>query len=60
MENSPENATRTTSVPPVDSEGLIREFVGHWGLMARAWGINSTMGELFALLYITGTGLDGR
>jgi DNA-binding transcriptional regulator GbsR (MarR family) len=22
--------------------------------MARAWGINSTMGELFALLYITG------
>jgi DNA-binding transcriptional regulator GbsR (MarR family) len=23
--------------------------------MARSWGINSTMGELFALLYITGT-----
>jgi DNA-binding transcriptional regulator GbsR (MarR family) len=23
-------------------------------MMARAWGINSTMGELFALLYITG------
>src|SRR5277367_5814666 len=23
--------------------------------MARTWGINSTMGELFALLYITGT-----
>ena len=38
-----------------DSERLIEEFVGHWGLMARAWGINSTMGELFALLYITGT-----
>ena len=38
-----------------DAERLIEEFVGHWGLMARAWGINSTMGELFALLYITGT-----
>jgi DNA-binding transcriptional regulator GbsR (MarR family) len=38
-----------------DSEHLIREFVAHWGLMARTWGINSTMGELFALLYITGT-----
>jgi HTH-type transcriptional regulator, glycine betaine synthesis regulator len=38
-----------------DSQDLIQEFVGHWGLMARAWGINSTMGELFALLYITGT-----
>lgn len=32
---------------------LIRRFVEHWGMMARAWGINATMGELFALLYIT-------
>jgi DNA-binding transcriptional regulator GbsR (MarR family) len=37
------------------SGNLIREFVEHWGMMARAWGINPTMGELFALLYITGT-----
>src|SRR3954469_14684006 len=34
---------------------LVRQFVEHWGVMARSWGINSTMGELFALLYITGT-----
>jgi DNA-binding transcriptional regulator GbsR (MarR family) len=34
---------------------LIKDFVAHWGLMARTWGINSSMGELFALLYITGT-----
>lgn len=34
---------------------LIRQFVEHWGVMARSWGINATMGELFALLYITGT-----
>jgi DNA-binding transcriptional regulator GbsR (MarR family) len=34
---------------------IIRRFVEHWGMMARSWGINSTMGELFALLYITGT-----
>lgn len=41
--------------PPVPPESdLIREFVEHWGMMARAWGINATMGELFALLYITG------
>jgi DNA-binding transcriptional regulator GbsR (MarR family) len=33
----------------------VRDFVEHWGLMARSWGINPTMGELFALLYITGT-----
>ncbi|WP_422930727.1 GbsR/MarR family transcriptional regulator [Singulisphaera sp. PoT] len=37
------------------SDGLIREFVEHWGMMARSWGINATMGELFALLYISGT-----
>ena len=37
-----------------DAEQLIKQFVEHWGLMARTWGINSTMGELFALLYITG------
>jgi DNA-binding transcriptional regulator GbsR (MarR family) len=34
---------------------LIRRFVEHWGVMARAWGINASMGELFALLYVTGT-----
>jgi HTH-type transcriptional regulator, glycine betaine synthesis regulator len=37
------------------SSTVIRAFVEHWGMMARAWGINATMGELFALLYITGT-----
>jgi DNA-binding transcriptional regulator GbsR (MarR family) len=37
------------------TDELIRQFVEHWGMMARAWGINPTMGELFALLYITGT-----
>ncbi|MFO0908915.1 MAG: transcriptional regulator [Isosphaeraceae bacterium] len=52
--------------PPTDGNGapapgtltrdqIIRRFVEHWGMMARSWGINSTMGELFALLYITGT-----
>ncbi|HEY2158985.1 MAG TPA: transcriptional regulator [Isosphaeraceae bacterium] len=33
----------------------IRRFVEHLGVMARAWGINASMGELFALLYVTGT-----
>src|SRR3954451_17144427 len=43
----------TTSEPVKDD--VVRQFVEHWGLMARSWGINATMGELFALLYITGT-----
>ncbi|WP_435016717.1 GbsR/MarR family transcriptional regulator [Tundrisphaera sp. TA3] len=33
---------------------LVRQFVEHWGVMARSWGINASMGEMFALLYITG------
>src|SRR3954454_6365047 len=37
------------------SRELIRQFVEHWGMMARSWGINPTMGELFALLYISGS-----
>ena len=41
--------------PSSPSEEIVRRFVEHWGMMARSWGINSTMGELFALLYITGT-----
>src|SRR5262245_27427034 len=35
-------------------DAVIRQFVEHWGVMARSWGINATMGELFALLYVTG------
>jgi DNA-binding transcriptional regulator GbsR (MarR family) len=37
------------------TETVVRQFVEHWGMMARAWGINPTMGELFAVLYITDT-----
>jgi HTH-type transcriptional regulator, glycine betaine synthesis regulator len=54
-EKSPGQAIQETTEASPDPERLIEEFVGHWGLMARAWGINATMGELFALLYITGT-----
>lgn len=48
--------SRTPNQSPADTEpdALVRRFVEHWGMMAREWGINSTMGELFALLYITG------
>ena len=43
--------------PPIigPSDEIVRQFVEHWGMMARSWGINATMGELFALLYITGS-----
>src|SRR4051812_5146034 len=29
-------------------------FIARWAEMARTWGINLTMGEIFAFLYVTG------
>jgi DNA-binding transcriptional regulator GbsR (MarR family) len=55
MEDSLDTPSHDMPEPSSHSERLKREFVAHWGLMARTWGINSSMGELFALLYITGT-----
>jgi DNA-binding transcriptional regulator GbsR (MarR family) len=52
-EEPPESPDPASPIEP-RSEELIRQFVEHWGVMARSWGINATMGELFALLYITG------
>ena len=44
------------SRPPLEltESSVVRRFVEHWGGMSRLWGINATMGELFALLYLTG------
>ncbi|MCC6445616.1 MAG: transcriptional regulator [Armatimonadetes bacterium] len=33
------------------------KFILHWGEMAGLWGINKTMGQVHALLYISGTAL---
>lgn len=44
----------TTGTDAASRRDIVRQFVEHWGMMARAWGINATMGELFALLYVSG------
>ncbi len=56
-DSSPDYQATTPGLPSPDrprQDELTRQFVEHWGVMARSWGINATMGELFALLYITG------
>jgi DNA-binding transcriptional regulator GbsR (MarR family) len=53
-EDDPATPDRRSPDGPRPDDDLIRQFVEHWGVMARSWGINATMGELFALLYITG------
>ena len=54
-------AARTTSAPapaPVSPQQNLRTaqdtFIRRWGEMGQTWGINRTMGEIFAFLYITG------
>ncbi|WP_199756804.1 GbsR/MarR family transcriptional regulator [Tautonia sociabilis] len=57
--SQPDEPGRSDVAPPAPGpspeEEIIRQFVEHWGMMARSWGINPTMGELFALLYISGS-----
>jgi DNA-binding transcriptional regulator GbsR (MarR family) len=55
MDDPTENADLAKSKSSPTRDRIVREFIEHWGMMARAWGINPTMGELFALLYITGS-----
>ena len=52
--SSPDDEESGGPAPHTVGDEVVRQFVEHWGVMARSWGINATMGELFALLYITG------
>lgn len=54
MDRSTSTTSGESTPPEASAESVVRRFVEHWGTMARAWGINPTMGELFALLYISG------
>jgi DNA-binding transcriptional regulator GbsR (MarR family) len=54
MGDQPQSSGPQNLISRSSASALVRQFVEHWGMMARAWGINPTMGELFALLYITG------
>lgn len=39
---------------------LAKQFVLHWGEMGHAWGINRTMAQVHALLYVTPDPLDAE
>jgi len=56
LETSDAESDEAPTPAPVPGcpEDAVRQFVEHWGMMARSWGINASMGELFALLYISG------
>lgn len=55
---TPESTTALPSSAAADSgapalEDLQERFILHWGEMASAWGINRTMGQIHALLYVS-------
>jgi DNA-binding transcriptional regulator GbsR (MarR family) len=39
---------------------MVRQFVLHWGQMGHAWGINRTMAQVHALLFVTAEPLDAE
>lgn len=49
-------ATSATQDPPVEPQLRTSQdlFIRRWGEMGQTWGINRTMAEIHALLYITG------
>jgi HTH-type transcriptional regulator, glycine betaine synthesis regulator len=51
--------SRTTTTPPLPAQQQLRVvqdlFIRRWGEMGQVWGINRTMAEIHALLYIVGT-----
>src|SRR5947207_8630997 len=47
-------AQSTVSTPQQNLRTAQDTFIRRWGEMAQTWGINRTMGEIFAFLYITG------
>src|SRR4051812_40913730 len=54
-------AIQSVSVPLTPVQEKLRNaqdtFIRRWGEMGQTWGINRTMAEIHALLYITGTPL---
>jgi len=46
----------STPTPPLSS--LSREFINHFGEMGSRWGINRTVGQMYALLFVSQTPLN--
>ena len=50
--------TPTTPLPAQQQLRIVQDlFIRRWGEMGQTWGINRTMAEIHALLYIVGTPL---
>jgi DNA-binding transcriptional regulator GbsR (MarR family) len=48
MSDNKQNETRSAPLPPVD-----QKFILHWGEMGTRWGINRTVAQVHALLFLS-------
>ncbi|AMO96104.1 transcriptional regulator arsR family, winged helix repressor DNA-binding domain [Collimonas fungivorans] len=55
---TPPNATPPASSPPTPLTPLTQRFISHFGEMGSRWGINRTVGQIYALLYVLGQPLN--
>lgn len=63
MEELPSpNEMEKSNLPPSEQSALVRaaqdQFIHEWGRMSSSWGINRTMAQIHALLFISGQPLD--
>lgn len=52
------NATTPASSPLTPLTPLTQRFISHFGEMGSRWGINRTVGQIYALLYVLGQPLN--
>jgi DNA-binding transcriptional regulator GbsR (MarR family) len=49
-----------TDTNDINLTPVMRKFILHWGEMGARWGINRTVAQIHALLYVTGQPLDAE
>lgn len=55
---NPPNAAPPASSPLTPLTPLTQRFISHFGEMGSRWGINRTVGQIYALLYVLGQPLN--
>ena len=58
MHTIPPGNTSTASAPLTPLTPLTQRFISHFGEMGSRWGINRTVGQIYALLYVLGQPLN--
>ena len=55
-----EHVISITDSPPIALSAIAERFVLHWGEMGSRWGVNRTVAQIHALIYITGRPLHAE